>query len=159
MTSQQWRTAFIELAEDIFRELGFPPPAMIFEESLPLSMDLQLEDHQFELLHSDNDLADHILVSCKLGSLPRGAEHRGFCELMKENLTQVRTAGQYFGIDSETRSVKLMFFQALSTTSAPLLLEQMRTVVTQWNSWEEKFFSNDSFSSMSSDDASPLLLA
>jgi hypothetical protein len=132
---------------------------MIFEDSLPLSMDLYVEDHQFELLHSDNELADYILVSCNLGSIPQGSEHRGFRELMKESLMQMRTGGEHFGVDSEARRVKLMFFEALSTASAPLLLEKMRSVLTKWNAWEERFFSNDPVVSMGRGDASAHLLA
>lgn len=159
MQTHCWRKVFIDLSESIFRELGFPLPAMIFEESLPLSMEFYLDDHQFELLHSENELSDHILISCTLGAVPQGAERRGYRELLKENLSQMRIAGEYFGIDSEKQTLKLMLLKALSSTSAPTLLADMRSVVGKWKSWEEKFFSDDAFSSAGGIPGGTLLLA
>ncbi len=143
MYTHQWRKAFIELSEAIFRELGFPPPAMIFEDSLPLSMELTLENHPFELVHSENDLSDHIFISCTLGSVPQTSVSHAFRELMKENLLQMRTAGEYFGIDANTQTLRLMFLKSLAITSAPALLGEMRNIVGKWSSWEQKYFSGE----------------
>lgn len=159
MQTHCWRKVFIDLSESIFRELGFAPPAMIFEDSLPLSMQLCLDDQQFELLHSENELSDHILISCMLGTVPQGAERGGYRKLLKENLSQMRIAGEYFGIDSENQALKLMFLKALSNTSAPALLADMRSVAGKWKSWEEKFFSDDAVSSASRVPGGTLLLA
>lgn len=159
MYTQQWRKAFIELSEAIFRELGYSPPAMIFEDSLPLSMELTLENHPFELVHSENDLSDHILISCTLGSIPKTSASYAFRELMKENLSQTRTAGEYFGIDADTQTLRLMFLKSLSTTSAPALLGEMRNIVGKWSSWEQKYFSGEVVFSEDGAPVGTLLLA
>lgn len=159
MQAHRWRQSFIDLSEDVFRELGFPPPAMNFEDSLPLSMELYLQGYQFELLHSENELREYVLVSCTLGEIPKEFRCHGYRELLKENLSQVRSAGVFFGMDSERYMLRLMFLESLSATSAPALLETMRNIVEKWQSWEGQFFSGNAFTSASDGTDAPLLLA
>ncbi len=159
MHTHHWRKAFIDLSEAIFRELGFAPPAMIFEESLPLSMEMNLENFPFELVHSENDLCDHVLISCTLGAVPQVSGSRAFRELMKENLSQMRTAGEYFGIDTDSQTLKVMVLKSLVTTSAPALLAEMRNIIGKWSSWEQRYFSGDVFFSEGGAPCGTLLLA
>lgn len=159
MQLHRWRQSFIDLSEGVFRELGFQPPIMNFEDSLPLSMELFHEGFQFELLHSENDLQEYVLVSCTLGEIPKEFRCHGYRALLKENLLQVRSAGVFFGLDSERSMLRLMFLQGLSTTSAPAMLETMRNITEKWQSWEDRFFSGSALVPGSDDTDTPLLLA
>jgi hypothetical protein len=141
LPAHSFRQKFIELAEDVFRELGFPPPAMTHEESLPLAMELEIETMQFELLHSSTDQPDHILVSCKLGPLPDEGITVGLRRLLQANLVLARTHEACYGIEPETKNVHCMFPQVLAQANAVNLLASMREIATGSAHWKDEFFS------------------
>ncbi len=134
------RAKFIEISEGIFRELGFTPPSMFHEESLPLVMELELEGRSFELIHSPGGLAEKILIVCKLGKIPDMERLRGIQGLMKENLLKVRIYGEWFGINSSTNEIHLMCHQDLGEIKSSEILQHMRVMVENSNDWQNRFF-------------------
>lgn len=129
MQNYQWRSKFIELSENIFRELGFSPPSM-----------LELEGLSFELLHSPSEYPEKILVVCKLGQIPASNEIHGMQELMRENLLQMRVHGEWYGIDGDQREVHLLCHKEIDNLSAVEVLQHMRKMAENSHDWQSRYF-------------------
>lgn len=135
-----FRNKFIEVSEGIFRELGFPPPTMLHEESLPLVMELEIESRAFELIHSPTETPEKVLVVCKLGPIPDAEKLRGMQELLKENLSQMRTFGEWYGFNPGKNEVHLMCHLDLDEVTAPDILSHMKRMTAGSNDWQSRFF-------------------
>ncbi len=138
--SPQWRQRFIELSEGIFRELGFAPPPMLHEESLPLAMELEIDKTPFEILHSSSNLNDRVLVICKLGNMPASNEDYGLQMLMKENLNNMRMHAEWYGLSAETREICLMCHKSLNNITPQKILHDMKKMIADSGNWESRFF-------------------
>lgn len=136
-----WRRKFIELSESIFRELGFEPPAILHEDRLPLAMELEYADMEFELLHSATEMEDRFLVSCKLGKFPEEHVVRGVRLLLQANLPLVRMHKATYGLDPDNLNLKTMYYENLSEVTARVVLERMREVSSGVTNWRDEFFS------------------
>ncbi len=136
----KFRQKFIELSEQIFRELGFSVPAMLHEDSLPLAMELELNGISFELLHTPGELNDRIRVMCKLGPIPQRNAVRGMEMLMHQNSINLREHSSWYGFIPENRVLILMNSRDLDGISAQGLLEDMLQMTRDLCDWEARFF-------------------
>ncbi len=139
MMQPSWRGKFIELCEGVFRELGFPPPPMLHEDSLPLAMELEVEQTNFELLHSPNAMASRILIACRLGEVPTSMGAMGSQAMLKANLTLVRAHEGAFGITPDGNEIRCLYFEDLDQIRPVSLLEKMRRVAPDAHKWLERF--------------------
>lgn len=139
MQSISPRAKFIELCEGIFRELGFPPPPMLHEESLPLAMEMEIEGLPFELLHTPTGLGSRVLVICRLGEAPTDFESTGASAMLKANLSLVRSREAAFGISPDSREICCMYYEDLDASQPAAVLEKMRRIAPDALSWKEKF--------------------
>lgn len=146
-----WRRKFIELSESIFRELGFPPPSMVHEDSLPLAMELEVNNTDFELLHSSSENAERVLVICRLGPLPDEGVTIGIRNLLQANLTLARTHEACYGVNPTGDQVQCMYYEELDRTSARAILEGMRQISTDARNWQDHFFSQSRTASNAGD--------
>ncbi len=135
------RQRFIELSEAIFRELGFEPPAIRHEDSLPLAMELEYANREFELLHSSTDMPERFLVNCKLGDLPDDHVIRGFRLLLQANLPLARMHKACYGIDPDKQTINALYFEKLNEVNARIVLDNMREISTGAGNWRDEFFS------------------
>ncbi len=141
MIQPSWRAKFVELCEGVFRELGFPPPAMLHEDSLPLAMELEVEQTAFELLHSPNAMASRVLVACRLGQVPDEMGATGMQAMLKANLTLARAHEAAFGITPDGNEVRCMYYEDLDQARPSALLDKMRRVAPDARNWRDRFVS------------------
>lgn len=139
-TTTDGRRKFIELSEAIFRELGFDPPAIIHEDSLPLAMELEYAGKEFELIHSSTDMPDRFLVNCTLGELPEEHTIRGIRLLLQANLALVRMHKACYGIDPDKPIIKAMYYESLEQLNARMVLENMTEISSGTDNWRDDFF-------------------
>jgi hypothetical protein len=142
-----WRQKYIDLAEAIFRELGFPPPQMLYDEYQPLAMELNHSGKPFELIHSSTELSDRVLISCFLGQLPDEGILSGLKKMLRANLTLARVHGPVYGFNSESQLLKCMYYEKLDDALASRVLEKMRQVAIGAEDWRDNFFSSPLHSS------------
>ncbi len=136
----KFRQKFIEISEQIFRELGFSVPTMLHEDSLPLAMELELNGIFFELLHTPGELNDRIRVMCKLGTIPQRHAVRGMEMLMHQNSINLREHSDWYGFIPENRELILMNSRDLDRISALDLIEDMLRMTRDSCDWEARFF-------------------
>lgn len=136
MVQTSWRQQFIDLSESLFRELGFPPPSQLHEESLPLAMSLEVEGKAFELVHSSSFQTHRILISCCLGKIAHKSNPATMAALLRSNLACVRGFGAWFGINPETDDLCRLEFRELGGCQAAPLLEQLRHIAQEMAGWD-----------------------
>ncbi len=141
MIQPSWRAKFVDLCEGMFRELGFPPPAMLHEDSLPLAMELEVDQTAFELLHSPNGMASRVLIACRLGQVPPDMGAQGMQAMLKANLTLSRTHEAAFGIAPDGNEIQCMYYEDLDQARPPALLDKMRRVAPDARNWRDRFVS------------------
>jgi hypothetical protein len=137
MTETSWRKQFVELSEGIFRELGFPPPAMLHEDSLPLAMELEVDKVSFELLHAPDFQPHRILITCLLGKLPERSILTMLYSLLKSNLGGARNFSFWFGVHPETADVTRLEYQELSDIHPASLLDRLRSIARDSAGWTD----------------------
>jgi hypothetical protein len=135
-----WRQKYIDLSEAIFRELGFSPPHMLYDEYQPLSMEMNYAGKPFELIHSSTEMPDKVLISCFLGLLPDEGVLLGLQNMLKANLTLARAHGPVYGLNSETQIIKCMYYEGLDDSLASRVLEKMHHVANDSETWRDNFF-------------------
>ncbi len=159
MQPSSWRRKFTVLAEDIFRELGFEAPAMLYEDSMPLAMELEVEGMPFELLHSASDQPNRLVVICKLGPLPADEMVSGLQRLLHVNLILARCHEAVYGVDPEHKNVFCIFNKSLETCTATNLLSEMRQISNDSFQWKDEFFADSLSSKSLNNDPGSLALA
>ena len=159
MQASAWRRKFTVLAEDIFRELGFEAPAMLYEDSMPLAMELEVEGMPFELLHSASDQPNRLVVICKLGPLPADEMASGLKRLLQVNLILARCHEAVYGVDPDHKNIFCIFNKSLETCSATNLLSEMRQISNDSIQWKDDFFSDSATSLSATNDPHSLSLA
>jgi hypothetical protein len=139
----QGRQAYIELAEEIFRELGLPPPAMTHDVNLPLATILEVKGVPFAVIHASDIAPTRLLVECTFGPPP--AEHRieVLSTLLRANQSLLQAGQGTFGYDAETGTILYLFAQPLEEMRATSLLEKMAQVAQYAHQWLATFFLED----------------
>ena len=139
MMQLSWRQKFIDLCEGIFRELGFPPPPMLHEDSLPLAMELEVGQAQFELLHSPTAMGSRILVTCRLGEASAEMGLKGMQAMLRANLTLTRSHEAAFGISPDSNEIRCMYYEALDEARPGAMLERMKQLAPDARNWRDRF--------------------
>lgn len=138
MNTGSWRSTYKELCEAIFRELGFDPPAMLHDDSLPLAMEIEIEGRSFELLHSSVDRPHQILIQCKLDNSAAGISRSEITAMLAQNLVNIRRFYPYYGINSDTQEVVSISFSPLADLTATRLIEKLRTIAQDALGWRDQ---------------------
>ena len=123
-----FRKNFIDCCESIFRELGFPPPAMIHDEKLPLVMELEYGGFNFEICHSTTEQPQKALIFCDLGPLPEANALAVIKNILFKNLLLVRAHQAYFGIREESKSLNCIYFEELEKWNVRDWLQKMKNI-------------------------------
>ncbi len=144
MIQPSWRARFVELCEGVFRELGFPPPPMLHEDSLPLAMELEVDKTGFELLHLPSAMASRVLIACRLGQVSPDLGVKGMQAMLMANLTLARAHEAAFGIAPDGNELRCLYYEDLDQARPPALLEKMRRVAPDARAWHERFVSEAS---------------
>ncbi|MDO8301082.1 CesT family type III secretion system chaperone [Lacisediminimonas sp.] len=139
----QWRRRFIDLVEDVFRDLGFPPPAMTHEPSEPLSMEIEVDEVSFEVVHVPDQRPQHILIECNFGLPPPGQVVPVLTRLLQVNLIMAREHQATFGADSRTGAVIFTSSESLAETNARALMDEMRALAKRAKEWRRSYYLED----------------
>lgn len=138
--SYQWRRQFIALVEDVFRDLGFSPPAMTHDVEAPLAMEIDVDDITFEVVHSSRERPDEILIECHFGPPPVDRVAEVLARVMQVNLTLARAHEPAFGADMASGDVIYAFHEPLEKMTAPELMDAMKKAAVQAREWRASYF-------------------
>jgi hypothetical protein len=136
----QGRRAYIELSEEIFRELGLPPPVMTHDVGLPLITTLEVAGVLFTVVHASDIEPSRLLVECTFGPLPVERRIAVLTTLLRANQTLLQVGAGTFAYDAEARAVLYIFAQPLEEMRAASLLEHMAQVAQYAQQWQITLF-------------------
>lgn len=139
----QWRRRFIDLVEDVFRDLGFPPPAMTHDPAEPLSMEIEVDEVSFEVVHVPEQRPQKILIECNFGSPPPAQVVPVLTRLLQVNLILAREHQATFGADSRTNAVIFTSSENLVDTNATALMDEMRALAKRAKEWRRSYYLED----------------
>ncbi len=125
------RNKFIQCCEAIFRELGFPPPAMTHDEGLPLVMELEYCGNQFEISHSPSDMPTKALICCVLGAFPDSNTAIVLKNILSKNLMLRRAHQACLGVSAEKNIIACMYYEAIESWGATAWLEKMKATAIE----------------------------
>jgi hypothetical protein len=136
----EYRRQFIELSEDIHRELGKHVPPMTHDSDEPLAMEIESSGVAFEIIHTPREDSDRIMVECQFGMVPQEQVIEVLTALLKKNQMLFRSRQARIGIDSETGSIVYSFQQSLKTARATSLLEHIEQTAQHAQAWRTTFY-------------------
>jgi hypothetical protein len=135
MQEYRWRRRFIDVVEEVFRELGFEPPPMTHDPDTPLVMDLELEGISFEVLHHPKQNPDHCLIEVNYGTLDEGIAEETLMRLFAESLEMARGFGDRYAANVKTDVILYCYAVPLDGMHGPQLLSGMRTAAERAKDW------------------------
>ncbi|MDB5798415.1 MAG: molecular chaperone Tir [Paucimonas sp.] len=138
-----WRRRFIDLVEDVFRDLGFPPPAMTHDPAQPLAMEIEVEGISFEVVHTPDQRPDHLLIECNFGQPPQEKIVPVLMRLLEVNLVMAREHQAAFGADPRSKAVIFTSSEKLDSTTASALMEEMRALAKRAKEWRDTLYLDD----------------
>jgi hypothetical protein len=134
----RWRRRFIELVEEVFRELGFDPPAMTHDPDTPLVMDLELEGISFEVLHHPQQHFDHCLIEVNHGVLAEDIAEAVLMRLLSENLAMARDFSDRYAANVKTDNILYCYAVPLEGMHGAELLAGMRAAAADAKAWRDE---------------------
>ena len=138
--SYQWRRRFIDLVEDVFRDLGFPPPAMTHDPAAPLAMEIEVEGVSFEVVHTPEQRPECLLIECKFGHPPEEKLIPALRRLLEVNLIMAREHQAAFGADPRSNAVIFTSSARLEDSNARNLMEEMRALAERAKEWQDGYY-------------------
>jgi hypothetical protein len=139
----QWRRKFIALVEDVFRDLGFSPPAMTHDAEAPLAMEIEVDEIIFEVVHSSRDRPEDLLIECHFGQPPQDNVAEVLAKVLQVNLSLARDHEPAFGADMVSGDVIYAFHEPLDRMTARELMDAMKQAAVQAKEWRQNFFLED----------------
>ena len=131
----QWRRKFVEVVEEVFRDLNFDPPPMTHDADASLVMELDVDGTTYEVVHNPRTNAACCLVEARLG--PIQSEHAAMVlnRLLTENFTLSRLYHGCFAADIKDDTVLFNFSLALEGLRGTTLLQAMRETAVLAIDW------------------------
>lgn len=135
----RWRSAFIELADDLHRHLGVTMPAIPDAADQSLAFEISWGGVVFRLDHGDPDDADgRMRVQCGFGRVPEDDADRILGQALVANSVLARLQSGMFALDSSDRSLKFSFVQPLAATHAAELAAALQRVAEAAITWRQR---------------------
>jgi hypothetical protein len=131
----QWRMAFIEAVEEVYRDLGFDPPAMTHDEGLSLVMELEVEGVNYEVVHNPQSNYTYCLVEARLGQIESSQPNEILLSLLEKNFEFARQYGGCFAADLKTNTIIFNFSMPLEGLRGTNLLQAMRELTNIAGNW------------------------
>ena len=131
---QRWRRQFVELSEDVVRELGHAPPQMTHDDDMPLSMELAVADVAFEVIHAPGPRQDEVLIACVVEPPRVGRAVGMWTALLAANLELIREH-RSIGADPDSDAILHVARLQLTALNAPSLHAMTREMAELAKGW------------------------
>jgi hypothetical protein len=132
---QQWRRRFVELSEDMVRGLGHAAPQMTHDDDMPLSMELEVDDVAFEVIHAPGPRQDEVLIACVVEPPQVGRAVDMWTALLAANLELIREH-RSIGADPDSDAILHVARLQLVGFNAPSLhamTQEMAELAKGWS--------------------------
>lgn len=130
-----WRRKFIEVVEEVFRDLQFDPPPMTHDPDAPLVMELDVDGTTFEVVHNPRTNVTHCLIEARLGPITSDQPDRVLTQLLVNNLELARKYGGTFAADIKDDTVLYSYPIPLAQSRGDAILQSMRETALLARDW------------------------
>ena len=130
-----WRRRFIEVIEEVFRELHFDPPAMTQDPDTSLVMELDVDGTTFEVVHSPRANVNHCLVEARIGNVATDSPNNVLTDLLIKNIDLAKAFGGTFSGDIKDDAILYSVAIALEKASGETLLAALREIAVLACDW------------------------
>lgn len=130
-----WRRRFIEVLEEVFRELHFDPPGMTHDADTSLVMEIEVDGTTFEVVHNPRAHVTHSLVEAKLGNIATLNPESVLTGLLARNLDLAKHFNGTFSGDIKDDAILYSVSIALDQASGATLLQAMRETAVLACEW------------------------
>jgi hypothetical protein len=130
-----WRRRFIDVIEEVFRELHFDPPAMTHDPDTSLVMELDVDGTTFEVVHNPRANVTHCLVEARIGNIATDSPGNVLTDLLVKNLEFAKEFGGTFASDIKDDAILYSEAMALEQASGETLLQAMRDTAVLACEW------------------------
>lgn len=130
-----WRRKFIEVIEEVYRELGFDPPSMAFDSEASLVMEIDVDKVMFEVVHNPQHNLDNCLVEAHLGPISYQSPEEVLKALLEKNFEFAGKGGGCFSADVKDDVILFSMPVPLESIRGGDLLKIMRDVANSSLEW------------------------
>lgn len=131
----QWRRKFIEVVEEVFRDLHFDPPPMTHDPDSSLVMELDVDGTTFEVVHNPRANVSHCLIEARLGLITSEQPDRVLTRLLLSNLELARKYSGTFAADIKDDTMLYSFPMPLEQSRGETMLQRMRETAVLARDW------------------------
>ena len=131
----QWRRKFIEVVEEVFRDLQFDPPPMTHDPDASLVMELDVDGTTFEVVHNPRAKVTDCLIEARLGPITSDQPDRVLTQLLVNNLELARQYGGTFAADIKDDTMLYSFSIPLAQSRGDSVLHSMRETAVLARDW------------------------
>lgn len=138
--SPSWRDRFIDLAAELCRARGEPPPPRPVDTGSALQLSLRVDGVDFDALHLDNgdETGDRCMLQCRFGPLPQCNQEAALRQALEMNLTLNRLQVGAFGLNEAADVLVFSTQQSLQDVDAAALLQGLREIAPLVNQWRQQ---------------------
>jgi hypothetical protein len=129
------RRAFLQLVEEIHRELALPLPAMHLESDDSIAVSLDLGDAPFEIIHSLTRNSSSVLIDCAVGPAPDDALDESGYRLLRASGELFRTRQASLGVDAARQTLFSSQWKPLASWTAADLLAEASALAGPLRAW------------------------
>ncbi|SMP44981.1 CesT family type III secretion system chaperone [Noviherbaspirillum suwonense] len=134
-TEYAWRRRFIEVIEEVFRELHFDAPAMTHDVDASLVMELEVDGTTFEVVHNPRANETHCLIEGRIGHIASDNPNAVLTMLLAKNLGMAKIYSGVFSCDIKDDSVLYSIAMELEEASGGALLQALREIAAHAYEW------------------------
>lgn len=130
-----WRRKFIEVIEEVFRNLHFDPPAMTHDADASLVMELDVDGITFEVVHNPRANPAFCLIEAHVGSITSALTDQVLIHLLEKNLDFAKNYAGAFAADIKDDVILYNFPVSLAQLGGDKLLQLMRETGVDIRNW------------------------
>ena len=129
------RRKFIEVIEEVFRNLHFDPPAMTHDADAALVMELDVEGINFEVVHNPRSNPEFCLIEARVGPMVGAKANQALLNLLQKNFEFSKNYSGCFAADIKDDEILYNSSLPLAQLSGDALLQKMRETGTEVRNW------------------------
>jgi hypothetical protein len=122
----EWRAIFLDVVDDIGRQLDAEPVERGRHDGLPLEIELDVDGHVVDLFHDWSSGPNRITAHVRCGSIPEEGAAYALKRLLEAQHQADPCEGKSFGMDAETGELLFVTSMELNDLSGMELLARLR---------------------------------
>ena len=135
--SNHWRMVFIEVVEEVYRDLGFDPPVMTYDQASSLVMEIDIDGTNYEVIHNPQANYESCVLEARLGKIDGFQVNEILLNLLAKNHEFARQYRGCFAADIKDDAILFIFSLPLEKLRGNAVLQVMRETSIAATDWRD----------------------